>query len=66
MAAHRKRAGLQCPLRRCADKLYLSWLVYDADEVTLSTLTAGQEYYVCVDSFNENGIMPGKTFKLEG
>lgn len=48
------------------DKLYLSWLVYDADEVTLSTLTAGQEYYVCVDSFNENGIMPGKTFKLEG
>ena len=48
------------------DKLYLSWLVYDADEVTLSTLTAGQEYYVCVDSFSENGIMPGKTFKLEG
>ena len=48
------------------DKLYLSWLVYDADEVTLSTLTAGQEYYVCVDSFNENGITPGKTFKLEG
>ena len=28
------------------DKLYLSWLVYDADEVTLSTLTAGQEYYI--------------------
>ena len=48
------------------DKLYLSWLVYDADEVTLSTLTAGQEYYICVDSFNENGITPGKTFKLEG
>ncbi len=40
--------------------------MYDADEVTLSTLTAGQEYYVCVDSFNENGITPGKTFKLEG
>ena len=48
------------------DKLYLSWLVYDTDEVTLSTLTAGQEYYVCVDSFNENGITPGKIFKLEG
>ena len=48
------------------DKLYLSWLVYAADEVTLSTLTAGQEYYVCVDSFNENGITPGKIFKLEG
>ena len=36
------------------DKLYQSWLVYDADEVTLSTLMAGQTYYVCVDSFNEN------------
>ena len=40
--------------------------MYDADEVTLSTLTAGQEYYICVDSFNENGITPGKIFKLEG
>ena len=27
------------------DKLYQSWLVYDADEVTLSTLMAGQTYY---------------------
>ncbi len=44
------------------DRLYLSWL----DEVILSTLTAGQEYYVCVDSFNENGITPGKIFRLEG
>ncbi|MFQ7444447.1 MAG: hypothetical protein ACLRNA_10295 [Gemmiger formicilis] len=35
------------------DKLYQSWLVYDADEVTLSTLMAGQTYYVCVDSFNK-------------
>ena len=48
------------------DKLYQSWLVYDADEVTLSTLMAGQEYYVCVDSFNENGITTGKTIKMEG
>ncbi|MFV8272902.1 hypothetical protein ACKXF4_07035 [Faecalibacterium prausnitzii] len=48
------------------DKLYLSWLVYAADEVTLSTLTAGQEYYVCVERLDENGITPGKTFKLEG
>ena len=31
--------------------------MYDADEVTLSTLTAGQEYYICVDSFNENEII---------
>ena len=48
------------------DKLYQSWLVYDADEVTLSTLMAGQEYYVCVDSFNENGITTGKVIKMEG
>lgn len=48
------------------DKLYQSWLVYDADEVTLSTLIAGQEYYICVDSFNENGITEGKVLKLEG
>ncbi len=37
-----------------------------ARHLSLSTLTAGQEYYICVDSFNENGITPGKTFKLEG
>ena len=48
------------------DKLYQSWLVYDADEVTLSTLMAGQEYYICVDSFNENGITTGKIIKMEG
>ncbi len=47
------------------DKLYHSWLVYDADEVTLSTLIKGQSYYICVDSFNENGITPGKVFYME-
>lgn len=46
------------------DKLYLSWLVYDANEVTLSTLIQGQQYYICVDSFNENGITPGVVFAL--
>lgn len=46
------------------DKLYLSWLVYDANEVTLSTLIKGQQYYICVDSFNENGITPGAVFAL--
>ena len=48
------------------DKLYQSWLVYDADEVTLSTLMAGQDYYVCVDSFNENGVTTGEIIKMEG
>ena len=48
------------------DKLYHSWLVYDADEVTLSTLMAGQDYYVRVDSFNENGVTEGDVVKMEG
>ena len=46
------------------DKLYHSCLVYDAGEVSLCTLTAGQAYYIAVDSFNENGITPGKVFAL--
>lgn len=46
------------------DKLYMSWLVYDANEVTLSTLIKEQPYYICVDSFNENGITPGSVFAL--
>ena len=48
------------------DKLYQSWLVYDADEVTLSTLMSGQTYYICVDSFNENGVTTGEIIKMEG
>ena len=46
------------------DKLYMSWLVYDANEVSLSTLIKGQDYYICVDSFNENGITAGEVLKL--
>lgn len=46
------------------DKLYMSWLVYGAEEVKLTTLIKGQEYYVCVDSFNENGITPGEIIKV--
>jgi len=47
------------------DKLYLSWLVYDVREVKLTTLITGQEYYVRVDSFNENGVTEGEVFALE-
>lgn len=47
------------------DKLYQSWLVYGADEVTLCTLMKGRDYYVRVDSFNENGITEGDIFKME-
>ena len=48
------------------DKLYHSWLVYDANEVTLSTLIKGQRYFVRVDSFNENGITPGTVTEVSG
>lgn len=47
------------------EKLYHSWLVYDASEVTLSTLIKGQRYFVRVDSFNENGITPGQVIPVE-
>lgn len=46
------------------DKLYMSWLVYGADEVKLTTLIRGQKYYAAVDSFNENGITPGQIIKV--
>ena len=46
------------------DKLYMSWLVYDINEVKLSTLMKGQSYYICVDSFNENGITVGSVINL--
>ena len=47
------------------NKLYQSWMVYGANEVTLSTLVEGQDYYVCVDAFNENGITEGEVFHIE-
>lgn len=47
------------------DRFYHSWLVYGADEVTLSTLMEGKTYYVRVDSFNENGITPGEVVRME-
>ncbi len=47
------------------DKLYLSMLVYSANEAKLSTLIKGQRYYVRVDAFNENGITQGDVFCLE-
>lgn len=46
------------------DKLYHSWLVYDVNEVILSTLIKGQKYFVRVDSFNENGITPGEVISI--
>ncbi|WP_291403769.1 family 43 glycosylhydrolase [Daejeonella sp.] len=38
------------------DKLYNSWLVYDANSLDLKSLTVGQSYYFSIESFNENGV----------
>ena len=46
------------------DKLYHSWQVYDQTELKINSLNAGIDYYVCVDSFNENGITLGKSIKV--
>ena len=47
------------------EKLYLSWLVYDQEQLDLPALNKGSTYYVCVDSFNENGITTGKIIQIE-
>lgn len=47
------------------DKLYSSWMVYDECELNLTFLDAEQEeYYVCVDAFNENGVTEGEAVKI--
>jgi hypothetical protein len=38
------------------DKLYNSWMVYDANQLELKSLATGQEYYFSVEAFNENGV----------
>lgn len=38
------------------DKLYSSWMVYDADSLMMRNLNAHQKYYFSIEAFNENGI----------
>lgn len=38
------------------DKLYSSWMVYDKNELFMRSLTIDQDYYFCVEAFNENGV----------
>jgi len=42
------------------DRLYLSWLVCKTAELRLSMVNRNVGYFVAIDSFNENGISPGK------
>jgi hypothetical protein len=46
------------------DKLYNSWQVFGKNELKLSFLTKDVDYYVAVDSFNENGVTAGKIFNI--
>jgi hypothetical protein len=38
------------------DKLYSSWMVYDAKQLLMKSLTTDQSYYFAIEAFNENGI----------
>lgn len=38
------------------DKLYSSWLLYEDCSLDLGCLVKGQEYFIQIEAFNENGI----------
>ena len=46
------------------EKLYHSWMTYDNNQ-RVSALVADREYFVRVDSFNENGSTEGEVIKLQ-
>ncbi len=46
------------------DKLYSSWMVYEQTDLRLSSLSSGNDYWVAIDAFNENGISEGKAKKI--
>ena len=48
------------------EKLYHSYMVFDAGETRVGALIKGRAYYVRVDAFNENGITTGSCVKLQG
>jgi hypothetical protein len=47
-----------------SEKLYHSWLVYGQTELILNSLNSGVAYYICIDSFNENGITEGTLLQV--
>lgn len=48
------------------DKLYHSWLVYEANSLFMRNLDRDTEYYFSIESFNENGISaPSELIKVE-
>ena len=51
--------GVNVRYGRSPDKLYHSWLVYGRDDLLISTLSAGVDYWVAVDAFNGSGLTTG-------
>lgn len=47
------------------DKLYNSWQVIGKTELDLSMINAGIQYWVAVDSYNENGVTQSKVFRTK-
>ena len=47
------------------EKLYNSWQVVYGTELDLSTINAGQAYYIAVDSYGPGGVTPGEILKVE-
>ena len=47
------------------DKLYNSWQVIGKTELDLSMINAGTQYWVAVDSYNENGVTESKIFRTK-
>lgn len=45
---------------RSPGKLYHSWMVYGRNNLRLTGLNAGADYFVAVDAFNENGVTEGE------
>lgn len=51
--------GYQVRCGIAPDKLYNSYLLYEENKMDITILNKGQQYYICVDSFNESGITEG-------
>jgi hypothetical protein len=52
--------GVNVRYGRTPEKLYHSWLVRERTDVLLTTLSAGEDYWVAVDAFNGSGVTPGR------
>jgi hypothetical protein len=56
--------GVNVRYGRSPAKLYHSWLVYGRNELVLSMLSAGCDYWVAVDSVNGSGLTRGEPVQV--